>query len=83
MTSELSKKVRRLTCRAKAKLGAWFGGFPGRVDTQATVIGNVISQIINSGHDNIAAIGFCWGYKALVKAEGTRGLKAMIGAHPS
>lgn len=68
---------------SKKKKDAWFGGFPGKVNSQSKNIANFIKALKAAGYAKVGAVGACWGYKCIVVSEGAGELDAIIGTHPS
>jgi len=68
---------------SKKQKDAWFGGFPGRIDSQIENVSNVAKALRAAGFAKVGSVGACWGYKVLVVSATASGFSAIAGTHPS
>ncbi|EIW69118.1 hypothetical protein TREMEDRAFT_39389 [Tremella mesenterica DSM 1558] len=71
------------TPEGNAQKAKYFGGFPGRVDSQSKPVADTVKALKELGFKSIGGVGYCWGYKCLVVSEGAGLFHAIVGAHPS
>ncbi|WVW79762.1 hypothetical protein I302_101732 [Kwoniella bestiolae CBS 10118] len=65
------------------KRAKFFAGFPGAITTQLEPVSKYVQALQSASSNKIAAVGYCWGYKVAVEAQGNAGVDAIVGAHPS
>ncbi|WVQ73083.1 hypothetical protein IAR50_002646 [Cryptococcus sp. DSM 104548] len=61
----------------------FFSQYPGAIATQSKPVADAIAAVRAAGHSRIAALGACWGYKAILMTEGLPGVDVFMGMHPT
>jgi dienelactone hydrolase len=71
--------------RGNKKRTEFFEKFPGAVHTQSKPVGEWLKLLKEEkGFKKIGAVGYCWGYKVAITAEGARDVfDAIATPHPS
>ncbi|AAW45144.2 conserved hypothetical protein [Cryptococcus deneoformans JEC21] len=62
----------------------YFSKFPGACGSQSEPVAKAINGLKAAGHNKVAVIGYCWGYKTAVLSEaGLAEADAFISVHPT
>lgn len=65
------------------KRDAYLAGFPAKPQSQSEAFGKVVKQLRADGYSKVGAVGFCWGWKAIVTSSAVKDLDCVASCHPS